>query len=48
VLDPDELTLTAWDLVDGRYVEVADIRGDETYSASRPFAVDVVPTLLRD
>jgi len=48
VLDPVELTLTAWDLVDGRYVEVADISGDEAFEATHPFPVVVVPARLRD
>jgi Uma2 family endonuclease len=48
VIDPIEPTLTAWDLVDGRYVQVADVRGDEPYEASRPFPVTVVPAQLRD
>jgi Uma2 family endonuclease len=48
VVDPIELTLTAWDLVNGRYVEVADVRGDEPYAATRPFPVTVVPAQLRD
>ena len=47
VIDPIELSLTAWNLVDGRYVEVADVRGDETFAATRPFAVEIVPALLR-
>jgi len=48
VIDPLELSLTAWELEDGRYVEVAQVLGDETFVASRPFAVDIVPALLRD
>jgi Uma2 family endonuclease len=48
VVDPIEVTLTAWDLVDGRYVQVADVRGEEPYEASRPFPVTVVPAQLRD
>jgi Uma2 family endonuclease len=48
VIDPIEPTLTAWDLVDGRYVQVADVRGDEPYEARRPFPVTVVPAQLRD
>jgi Uma2 family endonuclease len=48
VIDPIELTLTAWDLVDGRFVQVADVRGDEPYEATRPFPVTVVPAQLRD
>jgi len=48
VIDPDLLTLTAWDLVDGRYVEVAHVAGEEAYAATSPFPVSVVPARLRD
>jgi hypothetical protein len=44
VLDPDEPSLTAWELRDGRYVEVASVAGDDTFEASRPFAVRVTPS----
>jgi len=47
VVDPIELSLTAWDLEDGHYVEVACVRGDETFSSARPFPVDIVPARLR-
>ena len=48
VVDPLELSLTAWELEDGHYVEVAHVHGNATFVASRPFAVDTVPGLLRD
>jgi len=47
VVDPIEMTLTAWDLEGGRYVEVAQVCGDETFTAVHPFTVDIVPALLR-
>lgn len=46
VVDPDELTLTAWDLVDGTYVETAHVTGDQEYATS-PFPVAVAPARLR-
>lgn len=48
VVDPIDLTLTAWDLVDGTYVEVGNVTGEEELRASSPFSVTVVPALLRD
>lgn len=48
VVDPTELRLVAWDLQDGRYVEVADVAGDETWTASLPFEVTVSPGSLLD
>jgi len=47
VVDPIALTLTAWDLVNGEYVEVADVSGEQTYSASLPFPVEVTPARVR-
>ncbi len=54
VIDPLELTLTAWELSipkgaegEQQYVEVAHVSGDAVFSARRPFAVDVVPARLR-
>lgn len=46
VLDPVVPSLRAWDLIDGRYVEVADVCGAQPYLAERPFPVRVVPTEL--
>jgi Uma2 family endonuclease len=48
VVDPDELTLTAWELVDGAYVEVAHVTGEEEWAASAPFPVTISPARLRD
>jgi Uma2 family endonuclease len=46
VVDPDEPSLVAWELREGRYVEVASVRGDEPFPAEAPFAVAVVPSAL--
>jgi Uma2 family endonuclease len=48
VVDPDEPSLTAWNLVDGGYVEVAHVSGDEQYEARLPFPVRVTPSALVD
>jgi len=48
VVDPVEFRLIAWELRDGDYVEVADVRGDESWTASQPFAVEIVPSALVD
>jgi len=48
VVDPDELRLIAWELQDGRYVEVADVAGDEEWTAAAPYDVTVVPGRLLD
>lgn len=47
VVDPDELPLTAWDLVDGAYVEVAHVTDEEEWTAASPFPVTVSPAALR-
>lgn len=46
VVDPAEPSLRAWDLVDGSYVEVAHVRGDERAELSLPFPVTLVPASL--
>lgn len=48
VVDPVELVLTAWDLVDGKYVEVAHVTGEESFTATKPFDVTIVPGRLLD
>jgi Uma2 family endonuclease len=48
VVDPIELVLTAWELNDGVYTEIARVRGDEEFKASRPFPVVVRPAALFD
>jgi len=47
VVDPTDLTLIAWDLIDGAYVEVANVTGEQEYAATLPFPVTIVPALLR-
>lgn len=46
VVDPDEPSITAWNLGDGGYGEPTVVTGDEAYAADRPFPVEVVPTAL--
>ena len=48
VVDPDRPSLTAWDLQEGRYVEVAHVEGDDEFVAARPYAVAVRPSRLLD
>ncbi|WP_109508384.1 Uma2 family endonuclease [Nocardioides speluncae] len=45
-VDPDSLTLTAWELQDGTYAEVATVTGDESWTAQHPFPVTVTPSQL--
>ncbi len=46
VVDPLEPRLIAWQLQGDRYVEVADVTGEETWAASAPYAVSVTPADL--
>lgn len=46
VFDPAAVSLRAWDLRDGEYVEVASVSGDEEWSATEPWPVTVVPSRL--
>jgi Uma2 family endonuclease len=48
VVDPDRPSLVAFELRDGAYVEVADVAGDESWTALAPFDVTVVPARLVD
>ena len=48
VVDPDAPSLTAWELQDGRYVDVATVTGNERFHATSPFEVVVTPALLID
>lgn len=48
VIDPAEPRLTAWQLVDGSYAEVADVGPDDTWSADLPFPVTITPRDLLD
>lgn len=47
VASPDEARLVAWSLgADGRYRQVADVKGDDAYTTADPFPVTVVPADL--
>lgn len=46
VVDPDVLSITAWDLREGRYVEVARAEGDQSFDVRRPFGLSVLPSAL--
>lgn len=46
LLDPEVPSLTALELVEGSYVEVATATGADTFTATRPFPVTVVPADL--
>ena len=46
VVDPHEPSLTAWQLRNGEYVEVARVVGDETFEPEIPFPLRVRPADL--
>lgn len=46
IVDPEEPRLLAFDLVGEDYVEVADISGDEEWTARAPFPVTIRPNAL--
>ena len=47
LLDPQTPSLTAWDLdAGGRYVEVAHVPGDSSWTAALPFPVTITPADL--
>jgi Uma2 family endonuclease len=47
VARPDEARLIAWELDErGEYQQVADVRGESEYHATRPFPVTVIPAAL--
>lgn len=46
VVDPEAPRLTVWELRDGAYVEIADVVGDESWTAQAPYAVTIVPSAL--
>jgi Uma2 family endonuclease len=48
VIDPDEPSLTAWELQGERYVEVAHVAGDQEFAARTPYPVTVSPVRLLD
>ncbi|MBP6995711.1 MAG: Uma2 family endonuclease [Phycicoccus sp.] len=46
LVDPQEPALTAFELVDGRYEEVAHVIGDQTWTASAPYPLALTPNAL--
>jgi len=46
VVDPEGPALTAWELRDGEYVEVAHVTGEEQFAASAPYDVTISPAQL--
>ncbi|MEP9392233.1 MULTISPECIES: Uma2 family endonuclease [Gordonia] len=46
VVDPDEPSILAWELIDGAYREVGRVTGEDTFTVERPFPVSVVPAEL--
>lgn len=48
VIDPAGPELTAWELRDGRYLEVARVRPGEAWTTEEPFPVTIFPADLLD
>lgn len=46
VVDPSQPRLTAWELRDGTYVEVADVAGDSSWTSESPHPVRITPAGL--
>jgi len=46
VLDPDEPSMSVYELADGDYTLRATVRGHEPFDATSPFAVRLVPSSL--
>jgi len=46
LVDAAQPRLTAWNLVDGAYAQVGDVKGDQAWTAQLPFGVTVVPSEL--
>lgn len=46
LVDPHQPSLVALELLEGAYVEVAHVVGEETWRAARPFDVEVQPSAL--
>ena len=47
VVDPEALWLRAWERRGGELVEVAHVRGEETFATEVPFPVEITPVTLR-
>ncbi len=48
VVDPLTLRFTAWELLEGRYAEVADIGPGDEWTSTQPFEVTIRPSELLD
>ncbi len=48
IVDPGEPRLVAWELREGRYVEMADVAGGRAWTATAPFEVTIRPSDLLD
>lgn len=48
VVDPDEPSIIAWELLDGAYRESARAAGGEVFEVSAPFPVSFTPAALTD
>lgn len=48
VIDPDTPSLTAWELDEGAYVEVAQVSGAEEFNATAPYDLTICPARLLD
>ena len=46
IIDPDAPSITAYELVDGRYVVVGEVTGAATLTLERPFPVRITPADL--
>lgn len=46
VVDPERPAITAWQLIDGSYAEVATVEGDETLQVDAPFPLAITPSDL--
>jgi len=46
VVDPDTPSITAWELRDGTYLELAHVAGPDAFRAQAPYALEIVPARL--
>lgn len=46
IVDPNAMSLTAWDLIDGAYGQVAQVDADSSWTAAHPFPVAMTPRHL--
>src|SRR6478672_6717532 len=46
IVDPEAPSITALDLVDGRYVTVGEATGDQALTVEKPYPITIVPTKL--